>query len=674
MKFPVSMLRDFVETPLSDAEIGDLLTMAGFELEEIEEIEGDSVLDVKVMSNRGDGLSVFGLAREVLAKDRSAEPKELYRGSADRFDAARRQASGSSAVVTLETPSCPRYSCRLFTKIASKSTPEWIQKRLRQAGMRPISLLVDLTNYVMLEQGQPLHAFDYDKLAGNRIVVRQARAGERFTTLDGKEHELDAGAMMICDAEKSVGIAGVMGGLHSEVSDCTTSVLLESAHFTNTSIRATRKRLGISTEASYRFERFVDPDGTVAAIERFTQLFRSVEGAGVVEEEISDVYPSPIKREAIGLRMNRAELLLGMSVSEDDASRYLAALGFEVAGRSAGSQITVTPPSWRPDVVLEEDLIEELGRVHGYEQIPETLPRGSTTQGGSFGYEAWVDKLRESVVRLGYAQTISHSLRGPHPLDQQGTGRIGPRGISDPEMALLRNSVLPSLADAARRNGGTNLHLFEMGQVFGDSQETSRIGLLSQGRITPDSWNSESGCQASFFSLKGELERAFPLLEVLPSETSDPRLHPTRQATLSLGSSIGVMGQIHPEVAEESGLPADTLLAEIDLRKAYNQSSENTRAKPVSRNPAVRRDIAILVDRSLPYARIEHALASSGGDMLEKHWLFDVYEGKGIPDGKHSLAIALQFRAASRNLTDDEANSARDRVTQALAELGATLR
>jgi len=674
MKFPYSMLLDFVKTNLNAEEAGDLLTMAGFELEGIEEVNGEAVLDIKVMSNRGDGLSVLGLAREVLAKDQKAEPTDLYKAAANRFGNVK--TSSSATPVSIETEDCTRYACRMFGDLKPAQSPQWLQDRLRKAGMRPINLLVDLTNYVMLEIGQPLHAFDFDKLRGGRIVVRKAKSGEKITTLDGQERELQPFMMMICDAERPVAIAGVMGGAETEVSSSTKTMLLESAHFVNTSVRKTRKALNMSTEASYRFERSVDPDGVVAAIERLTQLFEQCGGG--TAKEITDVYPSPPSMPTITLRIERADLLLGMPIAREEAIDHLSRLGFSVA--SSNSSLTVTPPSWRPDVVREEDLIEELGRVHGYDKIPSKLPHGSTTQGGTTGYEAWKDKVRELTLRLGLSQTISHTLRDASPLDDPRLEKIGPRGINDPEMMWLRSSTLSSLADAAKRNGSKDIHLFELGQVFGKHQndivERTALGFLSQGTIDAEWWYGKNAQTASFFSLKGVLEQLFAgtlsAVEFRAPQHSDPRLHPTRQAEIySPAGLIGVIGQIDPDKAEQTALPSDTILAEIDLTTAYGAARQEIHVRQISRNPAVRRDLAFLIDKSVPFEQIRRAVVGASGELLEDHWLFDVYEGKGVPEGQHSLAVALQLRKIGANLTDDEANRVREKVVEALGQLGA---
>ncbi|MBL8067914.1 MAG: phenylalanine--tRNA ligase subunit beta [Armatimonadetes bacterium] len=684
MKLTESMLRDFVKSPLDAPELADLLTMTGFELEEIFESEGESVLDINIMANRGDGASVLGLSREILAKDPHAEPTELYQRAASRFPAAD---SGSRdiwamASAEIQTSSCTRFACRVFEDLQNGESPEWLKKRLRQIGQRPISLLVDLTNYVMFEVGQPLHAYDLDQLVGGRIIVRQAEEGETLKTLDGVVHRLKPHHMVIADTQKAIGLAGVMGGEETEVTGTTTRCLLEAAHFSNTSVRRTRKELGIATEASYRFERSVDPEGVVVALNRFAELYAEITGGKPVGGVI-DVYPERTERESLTVFLKRASGLLGMAISADDAERYLKGLGFEILGVSPDS-LEVVPPSWRTDILREEDLVEELGRVHGYEKIPEALPIGSTPLGGPHGFEALTDKIREAVLMAGFDQTISHSLRDLHPLDfpaDSGSGentRVRVRQPHSPEMAFLRNSILPSLADAQRRNNVEDLHIFEIGRVHGTGVESTQLGLMSAGRFDGPGWRPSDSSTADFFTLKGVVEsvaQAVSLATQFRRTTTDPRFHPTRQTRVVMaGAELGVMGQIHPLVAEACGLPPGTVLAELTLDPLASVAAGIPDYRPISRNPASRRDIAILIKKDVPYSEISDAVARSGGPDLERFWLFDVYEGQGVPEGLHSLALALQFRRMNANLTDDESNALRDQVVSALQALGATLR
>lgn len=678
------MLRDFVETTLDANQIGDLLTMAGFELEGIEQVGEEWVLDIKVMSNRGDGLSVFGLSREVLAKDLDSKPTDLYNRAASRFESAVAAETNQlpSDAASIESTECRRFAVRGFDGVnAAAASPAWMQTRLDACGMRPISLLVDLTNYVMLELGQPLHAFDRDNLAGGRLVVRHANPGEKLTTLNGIEHELN-GQMMICDGEKPVGVPGVMGGLETEVTDSTTRLLLESANFVNTTVRKTRKQLGLNTEASYRFERSVDPEGVTAATRRFTELLLQAQ-PGIQVSNILDLYPQPPVSTEIVLRAERASRLLGMEITPDQAENYLSRLGMTT--KREGDKLVVSAPSWRPDIVREEDLIEELGRVHGYDRIPEALPFGSTPIGGSRGKELAKDRFRENLLRAGFTQIISHSLRAEHPLDEP-CERVSPRQPASPEHSVLRSSLLPSLADAARRNGGRDLHLFEIGKVFyryeGEYGETTYAAMLSQGNLVPPARQGVKVPQADFFSLKSAVESTLISLGVADQvvfKSFDPgedlRFHPTRTAAIYAGDAqIGTVAQIHPTAAKETGLEPSTFLAEIALDWLLDGVNPRLNIKSISRNPAVRRDIAVLVDKSIEFKQLEGAILAKGGDLLEKHWLFDVFEGQGIPAGKHSLGIGLQFRKHGENFTDEEANQVRDSIVAGLAELGATLR
>lgn len=686
MKLPLSMLRDLVTTALSAEEIGDLLTMAGFELEGLEEVEGEPVLDIKVVANRGDGLSAMGLAREILAKDPSARPTELYASASKRFPAPDEHLSISAEGwngVEIQTDACSRYACRLFVDVQNGESPAWLQQRLIQSGMRPISLLVDLTNYVLLEQGQPLHAFDLAKLRGAKIIVRDSRPGEKLKTLNGVEHELQAGQMMICDSEGPIAAAGIMGGLDTEVAQETKTMLLESAHFEPNSVRKTRKQLGLSTEASYRFERWVDPEGVVAALNRFAQLYEACTGSHHAVEGVDDVFPLQLVRRTIRVRSERVGALLGTDVEPDSIQRYLTSLGFSV--QRTGDEFDVVPPSWRPDCLREDDLIEEIGRVHGYEKIPELLPSGPTPLGGVRGLPGFKDKVREAMLRMGFDQTISHTLRDQHPLDFYPKHRVSVRNPHSPDMAFLRDSILPSLADAAQRNGARDLRLFEIGQVFVGGQvqmdESPELGILAVGRLFPMYWRDKEPSEADYFSLKGVIESlgetlSIPIQFVIPNDP-DPRFHPTRQGGVMVDEAkiwVGYFGQIHPDAAEELNLPESTVLAELDLLVLASEARESVSIKPVSRNPAIQRDISFELPKSVPFKDVEESVRTACGDVLERQWLFDVYEGKGIQEGHHSLSIAMVLRKMGENLTDDEANQVRDSVVKALVPLGARLR
>lgn len=674
MKLTESMLRDWVNTPLSVQEIGDLLTMTGFELESIDEVEGEAVLDVNIMANRGDGASVLGLAREILAKSPESSGTELYLRAVERFPAADVGARDiwSRATVLVESENCTRFACRVFEGLTNGDSPDWIQERLRQVGQRPISLLVDLTNYVMLETGQPLHAYDLDLLEGQRIIVRQAIDGEPLTTLDGRKHSLHPNNLVICDAVKPVGIAGVMGGSETEVSGATTRCLLESAHFVNTSVRRTRKQLGLFTEASYRFERHVDPEGVVAALNRFAELLVEIQGRKPVGGVI-DVRPSAPDAKEVHLRMDRCDRILGMEVNPDIAKGYLERLGFSV-NPVGPRKFDVGVPTWRIDIQREDDLVEEVGRVHGYQHIPERLPIGSTPMGGTTGVDALVDRLTEAALRVGLDETVSHTLGDVHPLDA-ATEHVQVREPHSPETARLRNSLLPNLAITASRYGGKDFAFFEVGHVFAPEKEVRSFAAVVAGARSRPSWRPQNTTPADFFSLKGQLEEILRGFELSFQPASDPRFHPGRVATVVADKrEVGLIGQLHPDTAEASDLPLTTYAIELDLEALAECRPAQIEFRTITRNPAVRRDVSVSIAANLPFEKIERSIETSAIPLLEKWWLFDRYVGPGLEDGTHSLSFGLSIRKPGANLTDDEANQVRDRFIEVLTQQGAKLR
>lgn len=671
------MLLDFVSVDRSPEEIGDLLTMAGFELEGIEEVEGDSVLDIKVCSNRGDGLSVLGLAREVLAKLPEAKPTELYLRAANRFPTDEPTAKSELSVpIRIETENCSHFAYRGFKGIPNGTSPDWMAKRLRQAGLRPISLFVDLTNYVCLELGQPLHAYDLAKLHGPEIIVRQATAGEKIKTLNGDEHELNPANMVIADHDRAIGVAGVMGGEDTEVDTETQTVLLEAAHFKNTSVRKTRKQLGLNTDASYRFERSVDPDGVVAALNRVRELLIDLGHKDGCLTGVSDFIHSTRTPADVSLNLKRANTLLGLEIEPEQAERYLTALGF--APQKHGENYRVSVPSWRFDITREEDLIEELGRVHGYEKIPAWLPEGKAQTGGVQGRFKAEEILVETALRLGLDQTLNHSIQGNAGLLDGPSGNIRLRATPE-ETGYLRNSLLAGLAGAMQRNGASHLQLFELGPIFQKTQqgfETKKaLGIILQGAIYPNDRQTEVVPTADFFTLKAMLEKLAESIGEdlkLTQGSNDPRLHPTRSAEVQGKKWQGSLGQLHPDVTKTAGLEENTFYAEMVLNGAAWEPEAHFH--PVSRTPSIRRDIAFLIDKSVPFAKIETAVKQALGPTLENVWLFDVYESKGVPEGQHSLALALTLRKADSTFTDEEANQERERVVLALTELGAVRR
>ncbi|MGI8923650.1 MAG: phenylalanine--tRNA ligase subunit beta [Fimbriimonadales bacterium] len=658
MKVAVEWLKEFVETDATPDEIGSVLTMLGLEMES----EEGGVLDFKVTPNRGDCLSILGLARELAAKDPLRfKPTEIFLTVLSTPPSA---ADGSGIATIVDWDHCSRYAAGVFRGVTIGPSSETIQRRLAASGMRPINIIVDTTNYVMLELGQPLHAFNLDKLSEGRIVVRSARVGEKLKTLDGVDRELKPGMLVICDAERPVAIAGVMGGEDSEVSGSTRNILLESAHFDPVSVRKTRKALGTTTEASYRFERFVDPDGAARAILRFAELL------GKPVASIHDSY-RPVEPRWIEVREARWNRLLGMEVPKAAAAASLNALGCRVEETKGG--LRATPPTWRNDLTLEEDLIEEIGRLWGYDKIPEALPFGSASQGGESVDAAIRTQTRNAMLRLGFTEVANHTLTDHSPLDSCGE-KVQLRNPAAPELAFLRNSILPGMARTAAKNRGRSLRLFEIGRIFTADHESRSLAFLLSAKLTPDYWKDATGPDADFYAAKGVVEQVASLLgrDVEFEPSTDHRFHSNRQAKVMVGGiCTGIIGEVQADTAESLDLHPGVLMGELNIETVFSFDRRKIEYEPISHHPSVRRDMAFSIAKDVSYSEIESAILSAIGENAEEVWLFDVYEGKGIPDGEHSLGVAVLLRHRSRTFTDDEANDFRARAFNAIKILGA---
>ncbi len=711
MKVTLEWLKDFVETSASASEIGEILTMLGFELEAIQESPLGPVLDFKVTPNRGDCLSVLGVARELCAKDpESFNPTPLMRECVQglkRGDESDPEIKKFSQVDVQEPFLCPRYGARVFRDVEIRPSPEKIQARLLACGMRPINLIVDLTNYVMLELGQPLHAFDLDLLSGSTIVVRLPRPGERITTLDGVERSLDKEMLLICDAEKPVAIAGVMGGANSEVHPRTRNILLESAHFRAESIQKTRRRLRLSTDASYRFERYVDPEGIVRALNRFAQLLEQETGI-VPVRGVWDVHDQAERPKPVTVRPKRWNLLLGLEIPTPIAGTLLNSLGCTIVEEENDGSLRVIPPSWRTDLLQEDDFVEEIGRLYGYEKIPEKLPEGKTVIAKEDEKCALISRVRHVFLRLGFTEVMNHTFCAPSPLDDPEGSAFSLHNPVSPEFRQLRNSLLPGLLNCARKNPGRPLFLFEIGYIYNPKGTTLSVGFLMRGRLLEEHWEKKESPLADFHTGKGVLEqfcrlmrRDLPGLDFVAvlslSNPPDPRFDPALQAEVVVPADVksstegawvpierlGVFGELHPSLAEEFRMTEKVALGEIFLERikrhqdllAREQELPKLHYRRISPYPPIRRDVAIVVSKDKKISEIIKVIHQEVGEVLESVRLIDRYEGHGIPEGHHSLAFAMVFRHPERTLTDEEANEIRDRVWARLSqEFGARVR
>ncbi len=709
MKLPVEWIMERVSLTADVEEIAERLTMAGFEVEGKDDSSLGPVLDIKVTPNRGDGLSVLGVARELSAAYRVplAEPNPS--------SLIPHPSSLNPTLVTIDAPDlCPRYAARIIRNVKIGPSPAWMQARLEAAGMRPISNIVDVTNYVMLETGQPLHAFDYDTVRGGRIVVRRARAGEMLTTLDGVERALTAEMLVIADAERPVALAGIMGGADTEMSESTTTVLLESAHFQPLSVRRTARALDISTEASYRSQRTVDPEGVVAALNRACQLLAELK-SGDVDPEIVDVCPYPPAPRVLGVRSARVSAMLGFDVSAEQVVETLGWLGFKlketpppsplpstssgqaliVEGEPGASSSLIPHPSsldflvptWRPDIVREIDLVEEVGRVLGYEHIPEKLPVGQSTQGGDSAWGRFAERVREALVGAGLQEVVTHTLLAPTNLEDPGSEdrRVPIRSALSAELSGLRRSLLPGLLDALERNvkrGNAPLAFFEIGHVFnregGDCSETILIGGALAGPMAAGAWEKRSQpLPADYYTARGLVERLADLLHTGAlrfDRSEDPRLHPGRSADLYFGETyLGYIGELHPRHAADLRNRDRVIVFELLFDILQKASGAGTGFRPPSPYPAVSRDLAPRLALETPFALVEESARQTRIPFLETMRLTDVFTGPPLPEGTKSLTLSFTFRAPDRTLTDAEVNEAMTRLRSALeAECGAS--
>jgi phenylalanyl-tRNA synthetase beta chain len=644
----------------------------------------DAVLDLDVTSNRPDALSIVGIAREIAVME--GLPLAIPASSVAE---AGPPASELAGVEVKDAKGCPRYLARVITGLRNGESPQWMQRRLLAAGMRPISAIVDVTNYVLLERGQPLHAFDLSRLEGRRIVVRKPRKGERITTLDGVERTLDPADVAICDASRPVAVAGIMGGGDSEVSPATTDVLLESAYFDPARIRATARRLGLRTEASVRFERGADIEAVAPAADRACELLAEICGGSVARGAI-DVAAKRRPAKPVRLRVARANELIGVTVQADEMASMLRSLGMEVtaAGRTA---LRVVPPAFRPDIAIEEDLIEEVARLHGYENVPETLPSGGRT-GGLTREQRLRALARRLLLGAGLSEAQTLSLLPPSLPDRLGLPAGHPwravLTLDNPlseEESVLRPAILPGLLLAAERNIARRVPtvaLFEIGTVFAPSpsspdglpHEEPRAAWILTG-ASPDGWHGERAFDV--FDSKGVLDALVSGLgarDVSVSQAAEPSLHPGRAGRIVAGAAeIGWIGELHPRIARALDLPARTAVGEVALTPLFALASHPA-APDLPRYPAVDRDVAVVVPAVTLSIDVRDVIATAGGDLLESVSLFDVYRGAQIGEDNVSLAFRLAFRHPERTLTDAEAAASMDSIASALRERGWTTR
>jgi phenylalanyl-tRNA synthetase beta chain len=665
MKFSESWLRTFVNPPLATRELADALSMGGLDVEQVDPDRDDWVLTTKPTPNRGDCLSISGIAREVAAVTGAtlslADIKPVRITINDRLG------------VTLEAPqACPRYCGRIVRGVnATAATPEWMTRRLAMSGIRPVSALVDITNYVMLELGQPLHAFDAAKLDGG-IRVRFAKAGEKFTLLNGEAPSLTPGFLVIADESKAVALAGIMGGLDTSVSETTRDVFLESAFFSPDVIAGKSRLLNFTSDSSYRFERGVDFAGAPAALERATQLVIEICGgaAGPVTEARAVL---PV-RDPVRLRLARVERLLGIKLDGVQVSAILRRLRFEFS--VAEGEFRVTPPSYRFDIAIEEDLIEELARIHGYDRIPAKLPAAPPTMLPIPEAKRDIAAIRRLLAARDYQEIVSYSFVDA-AWEADFAGNTTPVALANPiasQMSVMRSALAGGLIDCLAHNLSrkhTRVRLFEVGRCFiadasGAYHQPVRIGGISYGDARHEQWGLKAR-RGDFYDIKSDVEALIAPLAGGFRPIKHPALHPGRSAQILIGGmTAGWIGELHPRWQRKYDFPLVPVLFELDYEAISGRGLPAF--QETSKFPAVRRDIAAEVDEGISYHAILEGLRREQPAAVAEIGLFDIYRGTGVEKGKKSLAFRVLLQDTRKTLTDAEVESAISQLRRVLQQ------
>jgi len=648
----------------------------------------DTVFEIELTPNRADCMSIRNVAREVAAlAGLPLKPINIQFEETTEVTAA-----DMIAVEIKDEDLCGRYVARAVTGVKVGPSPAWLQNRLKAVGVRPISNIVDVTNFVMMEMGQPLHAFDYNYLEDKTIVVRRAEKGETIITLDGQERLLNQDTLVIADGKRPVAIAGVMGGENSEIMDDTTTVLIESANFNPVNIRRTSKRLGLRSESSIRFEKGVNIEGALEAANRAAQLMAEL-GGGKVVSGVVDNYPRKWVPVKIDVSVKKVNNLLQLDLSEEEIVNLLRPIELECESTGDGI-LSVTVPPFRMDIEREVDVVEEIARLYGYEKIPLTIPEGDIGQIKMTWEQVLERNCKEILTGCGLNEAVSFSFMNPRSYDKWGIPEGDPLRnavvISNPlseEHSVMRTSLIPNLLEIAERNVShkvEDLSIFEYGRVFTPDPEGKKpverpvLAALVMGSLD-SGWNWQKE-ELDFFFLKGVLEELLDRLNIKkvrwePCTCSG--LHPGRTARIIAGGGevIGILGEIHPDAVDNFKLTSRPCVFELEFKLLASLASQEKQYTPLGRFPSAERDLAVIVAEEISAAQLEEEILSAGGEILTSCRLFDVYRGKPVPENKKSMAYSLVYQALDRTLTDEEINSRHEEIKQRLVEkFGAELR
>jgi phenylalanyl-tRNA synthetase beta chain len=692
MKISYNWLSELVQITLKPQELAERLTMVGLAVESIERHGDDHLLDIDLTSNRPDALSHLGVAREAaIICGTALKPQVANITESD-------EAAESAASIEIHDAAlCPRYAARVVRGVKVGPSPKWLVDRLEAVGQRSVNNIADISNYVMFEMGQPTHAFDLSLLHGKKIIVRRPAEGEQITTLDGVTRELASDHLIIADADHPVAIAGVMGGEETEISERTTDVLIESAYFNPASIRQTAKALGMDTEASYRFARGADFDAQVRAADRVAQLVAEIAG-GQILKGVIDVYPNPITRDPVTLRVARVKRLTGLEVSPRQALDILRSLEFEIVGGEENyrrlqlladlEEITVIPPSFRVDIFREEDLVEEVARHTGYDLVDTTLPAWSGTGRYLIG-EDQRRRIRRALTTIGFDEAYTFSFVNGERDALFRRGAATPALLANPidvNQNEMRASLVTGLLESTQHNfnqGRRDVKLFELGRVFeaakNDARPTERevLGLMMSGAAYPDNWRDAR--QVDFYDLAGAVEAVMGGLNISGftiERASVEYLHPGQSAVLIRdGEEVARYGRLHPRIAQLYKFRQPVYVAEIEFARLLELPADEVRYSALPRHPVSSRDVSMLVPDTVLWVEIERAIKELGIAEIVDLRVFDVYAGKGMPEGMRSLAFRVTYRNAGRTLTDEEVAAMHERVRELMiSRFGAQLR
>ena len=635
-----------------------------------------AILDFEITSNRPDCLSIVGMARETAATLRTS-----YKMPNFNYEAKCSSNINDELKVEVKDELCRRYMAKGVKNVKVKPSPGWMQERLLEAGVRPINNIVDITNFVMLELGQPMHAFDSRQIESKTIVVERALDGEKFTTLDEIERELDSSILMIKDASKSVAIAGIMGGLNSEIQDDTTEVIFESANFEGTNIRVSSKKLNLRSESSSRFDKDIDPNLAKLAIDRACALICEL-GCGEVMEGTIDVYNSVKEESSITVDSKWINKFLGTDISKEEMKEALDSLDLKT--KLNGNDLNITIPTFRIDIAIKEDIAEEVARIYGYDKIPTTIFKVATEREPKYKNDILTDVVIETMIGSGVNQSISYSFVSPKvfdkvniPADSKLRNVVKIKNPLGEDYSVMRTTTLPSIMESLGRNYSRNndyVRLFEIGRTYIPNEDQTKLPT-EKNVLTIGIYGD-----CDYLDLKGIVENVIDGLGITKAkyvrESENPSYHPGKTASLMVrNKKVGVFGEIHPDVTESYGIDVDCYVAELDLDVLFEASSTTKAYKPLPKFPAVTRDIALLCDDSILVAEIEETIRKAGGNLVEKVQLFDIYKGAQIPEGKKSIAYAIAYRDEKKTLEDKDIAKVHDKILKALEhKLGAVLR